>query len=263
MKAEKERQHVPHHTLLIRWGTSRGRNTYGYTTCSLSEHGKRLAACNGGGYDMRGTVFGTWLAAAYRDRLLQLKPEDMPEHSHWQSNDRAFICYPCTNMRAVLNNDENTPTAPVAVRTAQPLHSDGFEWPKCPECGEDMNRDTHAGTRIEDGRYLYGLSFHDPDYDPSKAVIGEGCDDRTLGAGATGKTVAEAEAAGESFGLERYQAFYRASSKVPTARHRVPSIDGACGFESVRRIAEAIGLEVRMISAGSKTDVIEVYEAKP
>lgn len=177
------------HTLYVKWGTSRGRDTYGYTTCALWEHGRRLASCNGGGYDMRGTVFGNWLAAAYRDRLLKLKAKDMPEGK------------------------------------------------------------------------LCGLTFHDPGYDPSKAIIGEQCDDRTLGKGANGKTVEQAEKDGESLGLERYQAFYRASSKVPTKRHTVPLIGGACGFESVRKIAEAIGLSVRVLNAGKKLDIIEVSEA--
>lgn len=243
------------HIIEIKWGTSRGRDTYGYTTCGLYERGKKLAACNGGGYDMRGTVFGIWLAAAYRDKLLLLKPADMPEHSHWEPDYSAFIC------RACIVDRVSKDLGPVTARSEKPLHSDGFEWPKCPECGAEMDRDGHAGQRVDDGRYLYGLTFHDPNYDPSKAVIGQDCQDRTLGTGAEGKTVAESEAAGESLGLERYQAFYKAASKFPTERHTVPSIDGACGFESVRKIAEAIGLDVRMLDVRSKKlDVIEVAE---
>lgn len=67
----------------------------------------------------------------------------------------------------------------------------------------------------------------------------------------------QAEAAGESLGLERYQAFYRASSKVPTERHTVPLIDGACGMSSVERIANAIGLRLKYITGGrsSKSDI--------
>jgi hypothetical protein len=61
------------HTLNIKWGTSRGASTYGYTTCSLrDQRGNRRAYCNGGGYDMRGTVFGDWLAEEYQQKLSAL-----------------------------------------------------------------------------------------------------------------------------------------------------------------------------------------------
>lgn len=204
---------------------------------------------------MRGTVFGSWLAATYADRLLKLKPEDMERHSHWEPDYHAFICRECIVDRITKDLD------PVTVRTEHALHSDGFEWPKCPECGAEMDRDGHAGKRVDDGFSLYGLTFHDPNYDPSKAVIGTDCADRTLGDGAEGKTISQAEQDGESFGLERYQAIYKASSKYPTDRHTVPSIDGACGFESVRKIAEAIGLQVRMVDTRSKRlDVLEVSD---
>lgn len=247
------------HTLYIKWGTSRGRDTYGYTTCTLRENGEKIAACNGG-YDMRGTVFGNWLARTYTDRLRKLKAKDMPEHSHWEPDYRAFICRDCSTKRLAQWDGESPPPPAVTVRTEKELHADGFTWPKCPECGQDMDRGG-AGETVKDGRYLYGLTFHDPNYDPSKAIIGKDCSDRTLGDGAKGKTVEQAEQAGESFGLERHQAFYSASSKVPTKRHTVPSIDGACGFESVRRIAEAIGLQVRTLDAGKHLDIVEVSDA--
>lgn len=57
-------------TLYIKWGTSRGRDTYGYTTCTLRENGTKLAACNGGGYDTRLLIFSE------SDRR-KLTPEDM------------------------------------------------------------------------------------------------------------------------------------------------------------------------------------------
>lgn len=251
------------HTLYIKWGTSRGRDTYGYTTCTLSENGRKITGCNGGGYDMRGTVFGNWLASAYRDRLLKLKAKDMPANSHWEPDYQAFVCRACSVKRLTAWDGVGAPPEPVTAQSEKPLHADGFEWPKCPECGEDMDRDNGAGKRVNDGRHLYGLTFHDPNYDPSKAVIGKDCSDRTLGKGAKGKTVEQAEDAGESFGLERYQAIYSASSKVPTKRHTIPSIDGACGFDSVRKIAEAIGLSVRTLDAGKKMDIIEVADAVP
>ena len=83
-------------------------------------------------------------------------------------------------------------------------------------------------------------------------VIGDGADDRTIGKNAEGKTVEQAEADGESLGLERYQAFYRASSRVPTERHTVPLIDGACGFGSVERIVNALGYELEYIHQTAK-----------
>jgi hypothetical protein len=46
------------HYIEERWTVSKGRDTYGYNICTLRENGKKIASCNGGGYDMRGTVFG-------------------------------------------------------------------------------------------------------------------------------------------------------------------------------------------------------------
>jgi hypothetical protein len=86
----------------------------------------------------------------------------------------------------------------------------------------------------------YGLTYHDPNFDPGKAPITE---DTCFGA-KKGMTVEEAENAGVSLGLDRYQAFYLASSRVPTERHTVPLIDGACGLSSVERIMEATGLKL-------------------
>lgn len=82
-----------------------------------------------------------------------------------------------------------------------------------------------------DVQEYYGLSYHAPSFDPGKAVIKEG-----------GKTVEQAEADGDSFGLDRYQAFYHDSSSFPTVRHTIPLIDGACGIYSVEKIMGAIGL---------------------
>jgi len=135
----------------FKWTVSRGRNTYGYNICTLYIDGEKVAACNGGGYDMQGTCLGNWLAVHGEKRLCKL--------------DKGF----------------------------------------------------------------YGLSFHDPDFDPGQAVLPDG------------KTVAQAEEDGVSLGLDRYQQFHAASSKVPTERHKIPLIDGACGMSSVLAIGEAIG----------------------
>lgn len=61
---------------------------------------------------------------------------------------------------------------------------------------------------------FYGLTWHDPNYK-------------------TPKHIEEAEQAGESLGLERYQAVYKASSPKRTERHTIPSIDGACGLDTI------------------------------
>ena len=138
--------------LKIRWGVSRGRDTYGYNTCSLYEFDRRMAACNGGGYDMKGTVLGSWIAIRFKDRLLQLKDE------------------------------------------------------------------------------FYGLSFHDPNFNPGEAVVP-----------GTKQTVEDRENAGESLGLERYQAFHSASSPTPTKKHVIPMLDGACSWECMVEVLKAIG----------------------
>lgn len=59
-------------SLVIRWGTSRGAETYGYTTCSASIDGKRLGSCKGGGYDMQGTAIALAIVAEYGARLWPL-----------------------------------------------------------------------------------------------------------------------------------------------------------------------------------------------
>lgn len=103
----------------------------------------------------------------------------------------------------------------------------------------------------EDVTELYGLTFHDPNFDPSNAVIPKR---ELLSTKNTGEywTVAEAEAANQSLGLERYQQFYKASSNTPTEQYTVPLIDGACGRSSVEIIMRAIGLTLEYVRTPSK-----------
>lgn len=56
--------------LTLGWGISQARDTAGYNIRRLRDDstGKRYR-CNGGGYDMTGTVFADWLCDAYQDRL--------------------------------------------------------------------------------------------------------------------------------------------------------------------------------------------------
>ncbi len=60
-------------TLTFKYTTSKGRETYGYTICSLWIRGKKVASCNGGGYDMKGVVFAEYLKTEYEGRISRLK----------------------------------------------------------------------------------------------------------------------------------------------------------------------------------------------
>lgn len=58
--------------LRIRWSVSRGRDTYGYNICSLLSRDRKLTDCNGGGYDMQGTVIGDLITALFPSELAAL-----------------------------------------------------------------------------------------------------------------------------------------------------------------------------------------------
>lgn len=59
--------------ITVRYGTSRGRDTYGYTTCTLTVDGKgRRASCCGGGYSLTGACLGGWLQRDFADQLKAL-----------------------------------------------------------------------------------------------------------------------------------------------------------------------------------------------
>lgn len=230
-------------TLEFKWTTSRARDSYGYPVCTLYADGSKVARCNGGGYDMIGTNLGTYVARAYADRLLALKADDMEAMSHWEPAEKPRRL--CENMKCRVEHHDDIYLASDALT--------------CPHCGSDTFRDPHDGKRVDDGRYFYGLTYHDPNYDPGKAVIGGDVVDRTFGDSA-GTTVEAAEAAGKSLGLERYAAVYAASSKVPTERHTVPSIDGGCGKSAVERIMKAIGLGLRFIPTKGVYELIDERE---
>lgn len=228
-------------TLEFKWSVSRGRDTYGYNICSLYVDGRKVASCNGGGYDMKGTCFGIFLEKHFADRLRKLKESDMPEHSHWQPHEKPSRH--CTDLEC-----------DGAIEHGK---FERWEDAPCPLCGKETQADWQSGVTVYDGRYFYGLTFHDPNYEPGKAVIGKDCSDRTLSnASQEGVTVEQAEKSGVSFGLERLQAFYSASSRFATERHTVPSIDGAYGMSSVERIANAIGLTLEYIPTRRKRDSI-------
>lgn len=61
--------------LVTRWTVSRGRETYGYNICTLLHNNQRIAACNGGGYDMTGTVLGVFIENNFQKELIKLDPK--------------------------------------------------------------------------------------------------------------------------------------------------------------------------------------------
>ena len=61
------------HRLNIKWTTSRGRDTYGYNICTLTDDRGAQFRTIGGGYDMTSTVLGDWMAAQYQERLHRIR----------------------------------------------------------------------------------------------------------------------------------------------------------------------------------------------
>ncbi len=61
------------HRLTVTWTTSRGYETAGWNVATLREDGRYIARTKGGGYDMRGTVFGEWLERTYQEDLRALR----------------------------------------------------------------------------------------------------------------------------------------------------------------------------------------------
>lgn len=83
--------------LEIRWSISRGRETFGWTICTLWE-GKKRYSTNGGGYDMTGTVFAEWLWANYKDEIIaKVKPdgEEGGLYGFFHRYDRYYIDGAC------------------------------------------------------------------------------------------------------------------------------------------------------------------------
>jgi hypothetical protein len=230
------------YTLEVTWGTSRGRDSYGYTTCSLRVDGKRRAYCNGGGYDMRGTVVANFIASEFRAELNALKAKDMPKQSHWERADP--IPRVCRNLDCIIKNG----------KVEDHGHTDAET---CPHCGEPTEFDYRAGKTVQDGRYFYGLRYIDPDYNPYKAKL-EHSDGTFTSKEDEGKTFEQLQEEGKVVDLAIYQTAYKATSPHPTKRHTIPHIDGACGLSSVEQIIKALGYELRHIVNKSKLDVFEL-----
>lgn len=186
--------------LTFHWTVSRGRDTYGYNICTLYADGVKVAACNGGGYDMQGTALGDFVASAFADRLRA------------RIGKEAGKCERCGGTGKIK---------PGNIIVGDAL--EGAPWDRCNEC---------RGSGLGGG--YYGLTFHDPDYDPGTAPSPDNPE----------MSVAEAEAAGLSLGLERYQAFYGAAAPLPDEKHRIPSIHYGIGMGAVQSIMKGIGLEL-------------------
>jgi len=86
-----------------------------------------------------------------------------------------------------------------------------------------------------------GLSFHNPSWKPSKECLKKEEEDELT----------------KLTGLAKYQDFYKQSSKLPTDKHTIPKIDGACGVSSVERILNAIGYNYSCIDYDSGIYLVE------
>lgn len=126
-------------SLVIRWGTSRGAETYGYTTCSASIDGKRMGTCKGGGYDMQGTAIAEAVVKEYGARLWPLHARasyagSQIDGGDYQPIDRKDTPQSLYGLRVTYTNAE---------RTKGKMHLDGA-------CGIDSVRRVMAeiGLRI-------------------------------------------------------------------------------------------------------------------
>lgn len=87
----------------------------------------------------------------------------------------------------------------------------------------------------------YGLCFFDPNWKPSAECLEQEKKDELT----------------KLTGLARYQDFYKQTSKIPTKKHILPTINGACGVNSVERILNALGYVFKCIDYKSGVYVVE------
>jgi hypothetical protein len=80
--------------LHFKWTVSRGQNTYGYNICTLLVDGEKKGQCNGGGYDMKGTSFASWITSDYQSELLNLFASELEEfktsEKKWDSSKNFY-----------------------------------------------------------------------------------------------------------------------------------------------------------------------------
>lgn len=79
--------------LHFKWTISRGQNTYGYNICSLLVDGVKVSKCNGGGYDMQGTVLGEWIQNNYQDQLKKRFATELSNITEKDYSDHSGYCY--------------------------------------------------------------------------------------------------------------------------------------------------------------------------
>lgn len=81
--------------LSLRYGVSKGNETYGYTTVSLRDEklDKRVGYCLGGGYDMKGTVFAEWMKAEFKELIPALDPYEFYGVTHIKQEDGSVKSY--------------------------------------------------------------------------------------------------------------------------------------------------------------------------
>jgi len=79
--------------LSLKVGTSRGRDTYGWTMVTLivNSSGKRYRA-RGGGYDMYGTVIAGYLESTFQDRLRVIAAHALSNDAPSAMSDRNTYC---------------------------------------------------------------------------------------------------------------------------------------------------------------------------
>lgn len=65
----KDHKQINGSILEIKWGTSRSREYYGYSTCSCWFNNKKYGFTTGSGYDMRGTVLGEFINKFFYEEL--------------------------------------------------------------------------------------------------------------------------------------------------------------------------------------------------
>jgi len=145
--------------LKFKYTTSKGRDSYGYNICSLWVDGEKQASTCGGGYDMKGTALGNWIARKFEKELLKFN------------------------------------------------------------------------------KSFYGLTFHDPNYQPSKECLKE----------------EEKDELTKLLGSARLRDFHKQSSSLPTEKHTIPQLDGACGFESMTSILNNMNYYLKYIDGDNNT----------
>ena len=145
--------------LKFKYTTSKGRDSYGYNICSLWVDGEKQSSTCGGGYDMKGTALGNWIARKFEKELLKFN------------------------------------------------------------------------------KSFYGLTFHDPNYQPSKECLKE----------------EEKDELTKLLGSARLRDFHKQSSDLPTEKHTIPRLDGACGFESMTSILNNMNYYLKYIDGDNNT----------